>query len=142
MLDRLRAIPAAARWLGLGGLVPFALAALVGLAADAPLRDLALRSLLAYGAVILSFLGGVRWGLAMAAPERLWGPLSISVLPALLGWIALLLPPSTALLTLALGFAAMLAADMKLAAAPAWYRALRLPLTLGAVVALLLGQWI
>lgn len=142
MLSSLRAIPVAARWLGFGGLLPFALAAVVGLLAPEPLRDLALRSLIGYGAVILSFLGGVRWGLAMATPERLWGPLSISVLPALLGWIALLLPTSTALLTLALGFAAMLMVDLRLAEAPPWYRLLRLPLSLGAVIALLLGQWI
>jgi hypothetical protein len=54
-------------------------------------RMLAGSALLSYGALIVSFLGGIHWGLAMRgrplAPARLiWG-----VLPSLLGWLAVLL---------------------------------------------------
>lgn len=132
-------IPVAARWLGFGGLIPFVATAMAAVIADGPLRDLAARALPAYGAVILSFLGGVRWGLAMPRSDRLFAALAASVLPALLGWVSLLLPASTGLVLLAVGFAAMLAADLRLSSAPSWYRRLRLPLSLGAMSALLLG---
>lgn len=58
-------VPPAAAALGLAGVLPFAATALASLAA-APWGDLALLALLAYGAVILSFLGGIEWGLASA----------------------------------------------------------------------------
>jgi len=133
-------IPTAARWLGLAGLLPFAAAALAALAPKAPLHALALPALLAYGAVILSFLGGIRWGLAMAAgAEALSARLALSVLPSLLAWLALLLAPRAGLLLLALGFAAMLLLDQRIGYAPPWYPRLRLPLSLGALAALLLG---
>ena len=134
-------IPPAARWLGFAGLLPFGAAALAALLPRMPLHGLALTALLAYGAVILSFLGGVRWGLAMAAatPGALPAQLGLSVLPSLLGWAALLLPPAAGLVLLAAGFLAMLLADRREALAPAWYKRLRLPLSLGAMASLLLG---
>lgn len=50
--------------------------------------QISLMSLLIYGAVILSFLGGVRWGVALAnnpsAPSRF--VLLLSILGALSGW--------------------------------------------------------
>jgi hypothetical protein len=134
-------IPGSARLLGFGGLLPFAAAALVALSAEGALRAQALAALIAYGAVILSFLGGIRWGLAMAAPDQdaLAARLAFSVVPSLAGWVALLLPAGPGLVLLALGFLAMLAADRHVAEAPGWYPRLRLPLSLGAAGALLLG---
>lgn len=89
-----------AQALGLLGLLPFfALAALAWLPDHAEVghfraAQLAQRALVAYAAVILSFLGAVHWGVVLAAPAapRLarslltWG-----VIPALLGWLALLM---------------------------------------------------
>jgi hypothetical protein len=51
-----------AAWaLGLAGLIPFvALALLVAL--NPRIKEEAASALLAYGAIILSFLGGIRWG--------------------------------------------------------------------------------
>lgn len=156
-MDSTTAIPAAARWLGFAGLLPFAAAAVAALVPGMPLHGYALPALLAYGAAILSFLGGIRWGLAMTAlppgttaalppgtvsaspPDVMALRLGFSVLPSLVGWLALLLPPGQGLLLLALGFAAMLVADQRIGFAPAWYPRLRLPLSLGALVALLLG---
>lgn len=142
MLKSLNEIPTPARWLGFGGLLPFGAAAVGGLMISDPvLHELSLRALLAYGAVILSFLGGVRWGLAIVptASASLATSLAISVLPPLLGWAALLLPPAGGLFALAIGFAGMLILDTQLPQAPCWYRRLRMPLSLGALGALVLG---
>lgn len=141
MLHGLRNTPVAARWLGFLGLIPFGATVVAGLIPALPLHSLAPQALLAYGAVILSFLGGIRWGLAIVKVGHadLFSPLFISVLPSLLGWIALLMSASTGLLLLALGFSALLLADLRLPTAPPWYGALRLPLSVGAIGALLLG---
>ncbi len=86
-----------ARMLGLAGLLPFiAGAAAVWLVGE---QDrLPTTALLAYAALIASFLGGIHWGLAMRdapadATQLLWG-----VSPSLLGWLAVLLPPRWGLL--------------------------------------------
>lgn len=85
--------------LGHAGWLPFVGLALLSLLLDDPsARHLAERLLLGYGAVILSFLGGVHWGLAMQSPGgRTVGMLTIGVLPSLVGWGTLLLPGEQAL---------------------------------------------
>lgn len=93
--------------LGLAGLLPFAGAALAFFAAPDSWSGFAEGALIAYGAVILSFLGAVHWGLALRAPveEAAAGParLTLGVVPALIGWVSLLLPDVFALPLLALG---------------------------------------
>ena len=93
------------RLLGYSGLLPFAAAAALALLGPPPWRGFALSALAAYGAVILSFLGAVHWGLALRAPPEedaaLWPRLGFGVLPALVGWVALLLPARAGLLLLA-----------------------------------------
>jgi len=87
-----------ARWLGHAGLVPFAIGALlvwVGLAPE--LHDFVTFAMSAYAGLILSFLGGIHWGLAFrhsAPPASLfvWG-----VVPSLLAWVAVLMPPRAGL---------------------------------------------
>ncbi len=88
--------------LGWGGLIPFvglAVALWVVRPGDGPFASVAL---LAYGAVIASFLGAIHWGLVMRAgpvqplPSLLWG-----VLPSLVGWVALLLGHAAGLLLMA-----------------------------------------
>lgn len=80
-----------ALWLGYGGLVPFvAGAALTALLAPES-RPLAAAALSAYAAVIVSFLGGIHWGIGFRdGTPRLfvWG-----VVPSLVAAAALLLPP-------------------------------------------------
>ena len=141
MLRNILTIPKAACWLGFAGLIPFFSAAFIGLVWSTPLHEISLKALLAYGAVILSFLGGIRWGLAIATSKSsgLLGPLAMSVAPALVGWVALLVPSSVGLVLLALGFAVMLMADFRLSTAPYRYTTLRLPLSIGAIVCLLIG---
>ncbi len=90
-------VPLLAILLGVFGLVPFLACGLMALSPD-PVQSARMElALLAYGAVILSFLGGVHWGFALLTPastparfERL--RLVLGVLPALAGWIAVLLP--------------------------------------------------
>jgi hypothetical protein len=122
-------------WLGAAGALPFLAGAVLAHIRDAAHAGWAVAAALAYGAVILSFLGGIQWGLAMsvvAPATRLWHRLGASVLPALLGWLALLLPQGAGVLVLAGGFAVMLIGDLMLTrdgAAPLWYPRLRSPLS-------------
>ena len=130
-------IPRAARALGWLGVLPFAAYAAAVAAAWSPPGPAALTVLLAYAAVILSFMAGVQWGVSMGvasgAHTRGYG---LSVLPALLAWVCLLLAPVPALALLMLGFAALLAYDLSVVRAghaPGWYSRLRIELT-GAVL--------
>ncbi len=140
-------VPSSAAWLGGLGAVPFVgLAGATAFLAGAP-RTLAAQALLAYGATILSFLGGVHWGLAIRSqggPDNgaLRARLTFSVLPSLAGWAALLVGQKAGLLILATAIAAMLWVDIRasrIGRAPAWYAKLRVPLTCVVVAALVLG---
>ncbi|PIP98299.1 MAG: DUF3429 domain-containing protein [Rhodobacterales bacterium CG18_big_fil_WC_8_21_14_2_50_71_9] len=141
----LRTVPPAARWLGLSGLIPFMALAALSLMAPGPWDAVARGALAFYGAVILSFMGGCRWGLAAAGMGEgpALRPLALSVAPSLWAWIALMAPAPVDLGMLALGLLALCAADVALTragGAPAWWPALRWPLTLGASVSLALAM--
>jgi hypothetical protein len=136
-------LPSGASALGYGGLVPF-VAAVLGIALlDGELRVLATRALLAYGAVILSFLGAVHWGLLLARPvPAVPGRLLAGVLPALAGWVALLLPQRYGLALLVVAFGAFWLYEHRLLGAtilPDAYLNLRRNLTLGVCSLLALG---
>lgn len=141
----LAAVPPAARLLGLAGLIPFWVPVLVlALAIDPALRLDAQRALLGYGAVILAFLGAVHWGAALRMGEGAadWRRLGWSVLPSLIGWLALLIAPAAGFVLLILGLAAAFLVDVRAihgAVLPGWYLALRRVLTIGASSALLLA---
>lgn len=89
-----------------------------------------------YAAVILSFLGGIRWGIALN-DEGAWdGTLALSVLPSLAGWVILpfsiiLLPDPAWYLALAALFLVQLIWDWSSASVPAWFK----PMRMGASVA-------
>ena len=85
-------IPRVALILGLAGLIPFVASAILSLSNDS--SALGLRALATYAAVILSFLGGVRWGVLLLESDRFdrFAPAVISVLPSVLAWFSLLLP--------------------------------------------------
>lgn len=87
------------RWLGHAGLIPFVLLALLLWLLSGPEQTFVSVALAAYGALIVSFLGGIHWGIAWAGstpaqpvqalrPHVLWG-----VTPSLLAWPGLLMPP-------------------------------------------------
>jgi len=129
-----------ARILGYGGALPFLCGAI---AASQQLVVLGLSPdhlLLNYGAVILSFLGGLHWGRVITSPytdgrsDSAW--LIWSVCPSLLGWLTLLLPVKVGAVVLSLCFLAALQIDQKLFREhiwPSWMRPLRLQLSLIAV---------
>jgi hypothetical protein len=141
-----RSLPRPVRWLGLAGLLPFLATALLAWTAPAEWRGVALYALAAYGAVILSFLGAVHWGLALGAPAAeaaVTAPrLGFGVLPSLLAWFALLLPPWPGLTLLALGILGTAAVETLAAGhglVPRPYLRLRWELSLGAALCLLVG---
>ena len=140
-LASLAAVPPTARWLGLGGLLPQA-AALVAVATGYPeWRFSALALGYAYAALILSFLGGMWWGLAAQAhapvPKWIW---FTAVTPSLVGLVSAI-PwavgdewPGPSLGLLGLALLGSLAVDYKLRAThlcPGWWLRLRIPLSIG-----------
>ena len=140
-------VPASAGWLGGLGALPFiAMAVAIPYLPD-PFRTLSTNGLLAYGAVILSFLGGIHWGLAIhskSVPDTANRDvrLALSILPSLVGWGALLMGQETGLLLLAAGITALGALDIwasKRGYTPAWYPRLRIPLTCVVAAMLVIG---
>lgn len=127
--------PPAIHWLGYGGLIPFLGTALLCWLAPGQ-RSLWLQMLLGYGAVILSFVGALHWGVAMVHPDAAGQPMNgmyaWSVMPSLLGWVALLAHPVVGAGLLIAGFLVHYRQDLRLSgllALPAWYLPLRLQLT-------------
>ncbi len=94
-MGRLNTVPASAVLLGIAGLIPFVgFAALSVSGTDVGLGTIGLSPrviLSAYGAVIASFLGGIRWGVA-AARGAGWHDYGLAIVPSLLAWAALAAP--------------------------------------------------
>ena len=113
-------------------MLPFAALALAHLFGGPQVEAHALRGFVAYGAVILSFLGGIRWGVATGAGRFRGAAPYGSVLPSLWAFACLLWPdPLWACWGLLAGFIAMGVAD-RWAPAPgsaAWMIVLRTRLT-------------
>lgn len=134
--------PAVVAWLGYGGLLPFLGGALVCWF-EPNHRSFWLETLLGYGAVILSFVGALHWGVAMVHPatagRSMNGMYAWSVMPSLLGWLALLVHPAAGATLLIAGFLAQYRQDLRLARVlplPTWYLPLRLQLTVVACLCL------
>jgi hypothetical protein len=72
-------IPRAALWLGVAGALPFWMLAVA----------------LAYGGLMLSFLGGIRWGVALGAPDERQRARAMigGAVPVLMGLAAFFLAP-------------------------------------------------
>lgn len=125
--------------LGWGGVLPFVLAVMAALIL--PQRaGLAAAVFVTYGAVILSFLGGARWGRALAAEVRPWRFVE-AVLPSLIGFSALLMVHVAwiALLLLSAGFGVWLVIDQ---CDPLWSPAYkRMRLGISVVVLILHAAW-
>ncbi len=143
----LRTAPAAALLPGFAGTLPFlALAAVLPWVGGGQRAWVEL-ALIGYGAVILTFVGALHWGLALAATMYLSSAPAVvrfgflwSVVPALWAWLALLVPLLPALVMLAAGFVVQFAVDRRIAGEltlPAWYLPLRLSLTSIVMLALL-----
>ena len=142
-------LPRWAAQLGYAGLMPFVALAAAAWLAPAAYRAQAAFALLAYGASIASFLGAIHWGLAMRGPLTTdtphtpqAGPYLWGVFPSLVAWVAMLLPASQGLVTVALLLGICLAVDRR--TYPAYglsqWLGMRLQLTLVAALSLLAGS--
>lgn len=138
-------LPSAAVLLGTAGVLPFLGLALAALSQGEPEATRLVGLLVAYGAVILSFLGAVHWGLVLAAPqaEQPLLRLSLGVVPALAGWMALWLDqtgvPAMALALLTAAFLVVVGVERSFADRgwlPGGYLWLRYMLTLVVVLIL------
>ena len=130
--------------LGYAGLIPFTGLALLLWVVDTHLQAWVAMALAAYGALIVSFLGGVHWGLGWLGAQRppsgpphgqrnhfLWG-----ITLSLLAWPGVLMPPFAGLAWL--GFVLILSylADRTLYARAGLQRWLTLRFRLSCVAAL------
>jgi hypothetical protein len=89
--------PPWAERLGYGGLLPFVAGALLVWLVWPEAHPYATAALSGYAAVIVSFLGGIHWGVAFTRPDPpawlfVWG-----VVPSLVAWVAVVMPPSAGL---------------------------------------------
>ncbi|MDA9137328.1 DUF3429 domain-containing protein [Pelagibacterales bacterium] len=96
----------------------------------------------AYAAIIASFLGGIQWGMIISRADLLFNigfPLTMSVVPALLAWSALLVLHSLtfSLILIIVSFLFATATDFYLynkKATPYWFLNTRVPLSVLVVV--------
>jgi hypothetical protein len=121
----------AARLLAVVGTVPFIVLAawLYAIAPDHPWRAGTIELLATWSGLSLTFLGGIRWGVAMRDTQpSATGDLVTSVLPLGFGCAALAAPMPYAFAALAVIFAALGAWDAYAShegSAPRWYGSLR-----------------
>ena len=134
--------------LGLGGLVPFVGLALVMTSTDANLVNYAIRALILYAALILTFVGALHWGAMLAVPHFRLEPARLrifwSVMPQLYAWGIALLPAARALPLLAAGLVFSWLVDWYFYRAQgnlAWFIKLRTVLTIVATCSLLFAWW-
>ena len=126
---------------GVLGIIPFWSLAVASVLAPKWV-DVAVAIEAVYAALILSFLGGARWGLAVrdAAPNPI--VVGLAMTPTLAGLAALVFLPDAARLQLTVLTAALAlnwAWDVSAKGLPPWYARLRTGLTIGAVSGLCVG---
>jgi Protein of unknown function (DUF3429) len=143
--------------LGVTGLIPFFASGLAAVSAGYDQSLSVILALIGYGALVLSFLGGVHWGFALMAEadededtarspatlQTIRKRFAFSVLPALAGWFALLVAlvtqPALSLAVLIAAFIATLVAEVQAARrdlVPTPYMGLRWVLTVVVVAVL------
>lgn len=127
-----------AAWLGYAGLIPFVTLSAVGLFFFEDIRQWAHEALVAYAAVIISFLGARHWYAAIYnnGGSATLASMSFAVTPALMGWVAIQLSPSYGMALVIAGLLMTCVADSRLKGLHAWYRVLRQRLTLIATVSM------
>ena len=126
------AIQHQAERLGYAGLIPFVTLAVLYPFFQGDVQQYIGRALVSYGAVIISFLGATHWGAAISGvdttnPSR---RMLFSVLPALLAWVAVLLPLVYGLFVILASLITIYLVDSRWGALHAWYLILRRRLTL------------
>lgn len=130
--------------LGYAGIIPFVFFTILAFLSES--HDWAIRANVAYGAVILTFIGAIHWGRLLQKfssdlTRKDTRVLVVSVLPSLLAWLVLIefFNPASSLCILISGFMAMCAFEGSLKSyTSAWYRKMRVQLgyTVSALLAL------
>lgn len=105
--------PQVALRLGYAGLLPFVLGAALVWLVDERAHPYATQGLSAYAAVIVSFLGGIHWGLAARQAQPDAGLLAWGVLPSLLAWVGVMMPPHAGLVVHGAALVACYAVDRR-----------------------------
>ncbi len=123
------------RLCGFGGVLPFLLTAAGVHFTSGDLQVFFVNAFLAYGAVILSFIGAVHWGFVLKAEnvDQAAKLLAIGVVPALVGWCGLLCPPVFTLIIFSFAFPSLFIYEQFSqinALLPEWYMKLRVQLTM------------
>ncbi|MEX0860458.1 MAG: DUF3429 domain-containing protein, partial [Cucumibacter sp.] len=123
-------------WAGWAGLIPFSIALILNVfPALSPFDPVILeRAVLGYGALTLSFLGGVRWGIRMQGGRGGDFSYLLGIIGAIVGLATLLMPYQLGLAVLIVAFGAQGAWDVLSGTdggVPKRYSALRITLTLG-----------
>ncbi|PPE71259.1 DUF3429 domain-containing protein [Caldimonas thermodepolymerans] len=92
--------PPVARWLVHLGLLPFVSGALLVWLVHPEVQPHVTLALAGHAAVVLSFLGGVQWGLAVRQPVPSPVPCTWGVVLAGVAWVAVVMPPYAGLVVL------------------------------------------
>lgn len=130
--------------IALAGLAPFPAAALVYVYGPEETSRTALTVLFTWSAVMLGFLGGVRWGLESGRTEPRWARLALSAVSPIGGWALLFARGAIETPWLLCGFMAAFILqwlyDHSAPDVPARYPRLMTALTLGACLSLALAM--
>lgn len=100
--------------LGYAGLLPFLAGAVLVWLVRPDVHPYVALALSGYAAVILSFLGGIHWGLAMREPSPPLPWLVWGVVPSLVAWWAMLMPANAGLVVFGLALLGCYAVDRRL----------------------------
>lgn len=139
--NRNKKAPQTALLLGYAGLT-FLAGAVFSLPIAASLWPWGNMLLLNYAAIILSFMGGVHWGVAMLPNPIEKSRMVKSVIPSLAALIGIVIGGNAGLMILAIGFIGLLFYDeveARKGHLTDWYPLLRRPLTTTVVLCLLAG---
>lgn len=126
--------------LGWAGVAPFAaLSGTIAFGGGEQLTPWAVSKLVPYAAIILTFMGGVHWGLIMnreTPDNRMY---VVGIAPSLVAVAAIFVEGVLGLILLAAGFLALVIYDVRIVGqkyAPQWYATLRMQLTAAVVTCL------
>jgi hypothetical protein len=129
-------LPLSARRLGWLGIAPFVAGALLLWLVRPEVRGEVAFGLSAYAAVIVSFLGGIHWGLAFREAEPPALSLGWGVVPSLVAWPAVIMPAHAGLVILGAALIACYLVDRRLYPLQGVARWLTLRFRLSAVASL------
>jgi hypothetical protein len=128
--------PSWAHRLGDAGLIPFVVGAVLVWLVNPEAHPYAVLALATYASVILSFLGGIHWGVAFRQEQPDPRLLAWGVVPSLVAWVAVVMPPEAGLVVCGVMLAVCYAVDRRVYPLHGLARWLTLRFRLSAVAAL------